>query len=314
MQIAILGATGCVGHTLTKKLIISNEHDIIASCRSENKVDKSLTSPRLMWRAVNLEDPESIRKFLQGAEVLIYLVHSLKSSGFGVLDKMYAHKVGEAAHKTDVKKIIYMSGIIPRNEKLSHHLKSRKETGEALAAHGISVGEVRASILLGTCSASYRMVYYLAKRLPIMITPKWLNSLCAPIALDDAVEVLETLIKIDIKGHEIFEIGSDVMRYRDLLSLCGKSTHGYANAIFTVPFFAISLSSLWVEYITGVPNSIARALAESLINDSVYSHNRFKEITGHDPKPVEDVLKKCAEQMKREREERISSIGKKREN
>lgn len=308
MQVAILGATGCVGRNLIKKLITSNEHDIIAACRSENKTDKSLVSQRVAWRTVNLEYPESIRNFLQGAEVLVYLVHSLKSSGFESLDKMYAHKTGEAARKTGVKKIIYLSGIIPRHGKLSHHLKSRRETGDALAAHGISVGEVRASVLLGTCSASYRMIYYLAKRLPVMITPKWLNSLCAPIALEDAVEVLETLIKRDIKGHEIFEIGSDIMHYRDLLSLCGRSTHGYANVIFPVPFFAISLSSLWVKFITGVPNSIARALAESLVNDSVYSNNRFKEITGHDPKPVEDVLKECAEQMKKEREERIASF------
>lgn len=313
MKIAILGATGCVGRTLIKKLITSKEHDIIASCRSESKIDKSLDSPRLVWRTINMEDSESIRDFLRGAEVLVYLVHSLKSPRFEFLDKMYAHKVGEAARKTEVKKIIYMSGIIPGHEKLSHHLKSRKETGEALAAHGISVGEARASILLGTCSASYRIVYYLAKRLPIMLTPKWLNSLCAPIALDDAVEVLEALIKRDIKGHEIFEIGSDIMRYRDLLSICGKTTHGYANTIFTVPFFAISLSSLWIEFITGVPTSIARALAESLANDSVYSHNRFKEITGHEPKPVKDVLKECAEQMKKEREERIASLGKKKE-
>ncbi|MCF6147115.1 MAG: NAD(P)H-binding protein [Candidatus Kuenenia sp.] len=312
MQVAILGATGCVGRNLIKKLITSNEHDIIASCRYENKIDKSLISQRLEWRTVNLEYSESIKEFLQGAEVLVYLVHSLQSSGFESLDKMYAHKVGEVVCKADIKKIIYMSGIIPRHEKLSHHLKSRMETGEALASHGISVGEVRASILLGTCSASYRMIYYLAKRLPLMITPKWLNSLCAPIALDDAVEALEALINREIEGHEIFEIGSDIMRYCDLLSLCGKSTHGYENAIFTVPFFAISLSSLWIEFITGVPNSIARTLAESLVNDSVYSNNRFKEITGHDPKPVKDVLKECAEQMKKEREERIKSFGKKK--
>lgn len=82
------------------------------------------------------------------------------------------------------------------------------------------VGEVRASILLATCSASYLIVYYLAKRLPVMITPLWLNSLCAPIALEDAVDFIERLLLKSIKGHEIFEIGSDIIRYRDLLALC----------------------------------------------------------------------------------------------
>ncbi|MDR4509160.1 MAG: NAD(P)H-binding protein [Candidatus Brocadiaceae bacterium] len=312
MRIAILGATGCVGRNLVKKLIQSDGHDVVASYRYEGKIDKSISDNRIEWRKVDLQSPESVMGFLAGTEALVYLVHSLASAEFESLDRILAHKVADVAQKSSIKKIIYLSGIIPKGTRLSPHLKSRQETGISLAAHGIPVGEVRASILLGTCSASYRIVYYLAKRLPLMVTPKWLNSLCAPIALKDAVDAIESLLTRDIENHEIFEIGSDVMRYRDLLSLCGKTTHGYSNAVVTVPFFAISLSSLWIELVTGISNTVARALAESLINDSVFSHNRFKEITGRDPMPVEQALYECAKEMKREHKEKVLSSVKKK--
>jgi uncharacterized protein YbjT (DUF2867 family) len=173
------------------------------------------------------------------------------------------------------------------------------KTGQALASYGIPVGEVRASILLETCSVSYLIVYYLAKRLPIMLTPGCLNSLCAPIALDDAASCLAALVERDIKGHEIFEIGSDIVRYKDLLSLCGKSIRGMKNIIITVPFFAIRMSALWIELITGVPNSVAIALAEGLRTDSIPSKNRFKEVTGRESVPLETALQRLAGKMHR---------------
>jgi nucleoside-diphosphate-sugar epimerase len=174
------------------------------------------------------------------------------------------------------------------------------QTGLALAAHGIPVAEVRASILLETCIASYLIVYYLAKRLPVMITPQWLNSLCAPIALGDAAVCIAALVSRDIKGHEIFEIGSDIVRYRDLIALCGKSMRGFRNAIIPVPMFAVHLSALWIQLITGIPNSVGAALAEGLKTNTIPSNNRFKEVTGRDPIPLEDVLKELAEKMRGE--------------
>jgi nucleoside-diphosphate-sugar epimerase len=175
------------------------------------------------------------------------------------------------------------------------------KTGQALASYGIPVAEVRASILLETCSFSYLIVYFLAKRLPVMITPRWLNSFCAPIALQDAVSCLAALISRNINGHEIFEIGSDFVRYSDLLALCGKSIRGFKNIIIPVPLFAIHMSALWIQLITGIPNSIGVALAEGLKTNTIPSHNRFKEVTGKEPIPVESVLQQLADEMRKKK-------------
>ena len=300
VKIAILGAPGCVGRHLIDILLKNPDCHIVASYRAEEEIPGDLQNDRLSWKQVDLLDPASAGNFLHEAEALIYLIHSLGAKNFEQLDTQLAHAAGLAAKNAGVKKVIYLGGIVPHNQKVSPHLASRMKTGRALASHGIPVAEVRASILLETCSMSYLIVYHLARRLPVMITPRWLNSLCAPIALEDAVSCLSALVQREIKGHDIFEIGSDIVRYRDLISSCGKSMRGIKNLIITVPAFAIHLSGLWIEFVTGVPNSVALALAEGLRTDTVPSKNRFREITGRDPIPLETILNKLAEKMKTE--------------
>lgn len=299
MKIAILGAPGCVGKNLIRTLLEYPDNAIVGSCLSEKDIPQDIPLNNLIWKQVDLLDATSAENFLSGCEILIYLIHSLGAKNFEQLDIQLANAAGNAAKKAGVKKIIYLGGIVPKNQDASPHLISRMKTGEALASHGIPVAEVRASILLETCSASYLIVYHLAKRLPLMITPKWLNSLCAPIALEDAVRVIAELLKKEIKGHEIFEIGSDIVRYRDLLSLCGKSIRGIENIIIPVPLFAVSLSSLWIQLITGIPNSVGTALAEGLKSDTIPSKNRFKEVTGREPLPLKNVLENLAKKMQK---------------
>lgn len=299
MNIAILGAPGCVGRYLIRKLLETPEYGVTASYRTQEEIASDIHDDRLVWKQVNLLDPLSAEQFLGNADVLIYLIHSLGAKNFEELDIKLANAAGTAAKKTGVTKIIYLGGIVPEGRDASPHLTSRMKTGQALASHEIPVAEVRASILLETCSASYLIVYYLARRLPVMITPLWLNSLCAPIALTDAAGCLAALVQREIRGHEIFEIGSDVVRYRDLLSLCGKAIRGVRNIIIPVPFFAVHLSSLWIQLITGVPNSVGIALAEGLKTSTIPSRNRFREVTGRDPVPVQVVLERLAREMKK---------------
>ena len=301
MNIAILGASGCVGQNLIKRLLDSSKYEVIAAYRTIEEIPEAMQYEHLTWRQVNLLDASSTENFLHDADILIYLIHSLAAKNFEQLDIQLANAAGRAAQHIGVRKIIYLGGIIPERQKPSPHLESRMKTGLTLASYGIPVAEVRASILLETCSWSYLIVYYLSKRLPIIIAPRWLNSFCAPIALQDAASFLEKLISRPITGHEIFEIGSDVVRYRDLLALCGISIRGFKNIIIPVPFLTIRMAARWLQLLTGVPNNMGMALAEGLRNDTAPSHNRFREITGKDPLPLQLVLQRLAEEMRGKR-------------
>lgn len=299
MNIAILGAPGCVGRNLIIKLLDYHEHVMTASYRIPEEIPTDLQNDRVTWKQVNLLDASSAEDFLRDADILIYLIHSLETKKFALTDEQLARDAGQAAQRAGVKKILFLGGIVPEGKNVSPHLKSRMETGKALASYGIPVGEVRASILLGTCSVSYVIVYLLAKRLPIIVAPKWIGSLCAPVSLHDAVDFLKALIVHPLNGHEIFEIGSDIVRYRDLLELSGQSIRGFKNVIIPFPLLPIWFSAPWIHLITGVPHSVGRALAEGLRSNTIPAKNRFKEITGRNPLPVDSVLRELAEEMRR---------------
>jgi uncharacterized protein YbjT (DUF2867 family) len=302
MNIAILGAPGCVGRNLIRKLLVSSQHRITASYRVKEEIpDIMMGHDTLNWKQVNLFDKSSTEEFLSDSEVLIYLVHSLDAKNFAKVDAQLANAAALGAKNAGIRKIIYLGGIIPEGQKLSPHLASRKKTGQILASYDVNVAEVRASILLATCSVSFLLVYYLAKRLPILVTPRWINSLCAPIALEDAVNLIEALITYNLNGHEIFEIGSNVVRYKELITLCGKYIRGYKNIVIPFPFLTLGMSSRWLQLLTGIPRNVGMALSEGLKNDTVPQYNRFREIIGREPISVESILQNLVEEMREKR-------------
>ena len=228
----------------------------------------------------------------------VYLIHSLHRKDFKDFDPKIARSAVVAAKAAGVKKIIYLGGIIPKGEELSAHLASREETGRALAGCGLPVFEVRASIILGRCSVSYQIAYCLAKKHPLIVGPRSLNSYCAPIALDDVAEMLEALImRFAIKRHEIFEIGSENIRYRDLIALCGEAVRGRKNRIIPVPYCPIFIFARYIQLISGVNRRVAASLIQSMKDDTVPGVNRFSEVTGRAPRRLDATLKELAKEM-----------------
>lgn len=256
---------------------------------------------RVLWKRINLYDDLGTEEFIEEADVIVYLVHSLVSKDFREMDREFADRAGRFAKKLGVKKIVYLGGIIPQTENISEHLRSRKETGEALAKQGVPVVEVRASIVLGACSASYQMIYWLSRRLPVLIMPKWGMTKCSPIALEDAVDMLAALIEREIRGHELFEIGSEVMEYGELLKQNGEVTRGKRNRIIYTMLFPIPFAAWVVSLVTGVSRRIIAVLFGSLKNDSTYTKNRFVEIVGREPKSIDETLKDLAKEMEGQR-------------
>src|SRR5947209_18035440 len=118
-----------------------------------------------------------------------------------------------AARLAGVRRIIYLGGLAHGTE-LSPHLRSRVETGNILRSSGIPVIELQASIIIGSGSASFEMIRALVERLPMMITPRWVNSATQPIAIEDVIEYLAAAIRLPAQESLTIEIGgSDVTSY-----------------------------------------------------------------------------------------------------
>jgi uncharacterized protein YbjT (DUF2867 family) len=288
MTIGVLGSTGCVGGHLLQALLNRTEHQIVAAYRSQ---PEQIQNPRLRWQPTNLNDPDSLNDFLRKVDLLYYLVHSLEKSGFRQIDKQLATNVASQAARYPIRKIIYLGGLYSSNpKKLSTHLASRQETGLALAACGLPVVELRASIVLAQCSDSFRIIHSLAKNLPFLIAPPTIHSLCSPVTIHDLTQALINVIDLPTTGHEILEIGSNTPKYSELLQTTAQTLSHKKLPIFTLPLFPSITASIIASWLSKVPAREIHTLFASLKSDSTYQHNRLPQLIKRQPQTLPEFL------------------------
>ncbi len=155
---------------------------------------------------------------LEGADVVYYLVHSLGARDFEQQDRRAAANVSRGAARAGVKQIVYLGGLGGDDPSTSAHLRSRRETGERLAADGVPVTTLRAAIVIGEGSAAFETILGLVKRLPVMITPSWVSTPTQPIAVDDVARYLAGVAGNHAAIGQIFDAGGpEVMTYRQMI-------------------------------------------------------------------------------------------------
>ena len=180
-QVLLTGASGFVGRRLAPVLEAVGWQ---VRCVSRNAADMQRTWPKQTWVQADLTQAHELERALTGCQVAYYLVHSLGQSSHGLLEREQAaaEMFAAAAARADIERIVYLGAIAPQGSP-SEHLRSRLEVGRVLRAGRVSTLELRAPIIVGYGSASWRIVRDLAARLPGMVLPRWLKSRSEPAAL-----------------------------------------------------------------------------------------------------------------------------------
>jgi uncharacterized protein YbjT (DUF2867 family) len=268
--ILITGASGYIGGRLTQRLVDAGVDVRIAG--------RNLTKLAERWPGVHAVEldvmrPETIGPATDGVTTAYYLIHSMEEGGapFEERDRTAATNFAQAAEKSGVERIVFLGGLGDDDDPdLSPHLASRHETGRLLAEHGPAVLELRAGMVIGAGSASFRMLEDLVRRLPVMVTPRWVDTRSQPIAVDDVVTYLDRAREVALDGHHtIVEIGgADVLSYRQMMRRLGEK-RGRAPRILPVPVLTPWLSSLWCGLVTSVPTSVAKPLIEGQRNETI---------------------------------------------
>lgn len=233
--------------------------------------------------------PETIAAALDGVDTVYYLVHSMSSSRpFDEEDRMAARSFGEIAGSAGVRKVIYLGGL-GRGE-LSPHLASRQEVGEILRSSGVPTIEFRASIVIGSGSASFEMIRALVEKLPVMVTPRWVRVRAQPIAIEDVLAYLLEALDHEPEGGEVFEIGgADRVTYLELMQEYAAQ-RGLRRTMIPVPVLTPRLSSLWLWLVTPVYAGVGRKLVDSLRNETVVEDPRALEVFSVIPRGVHDAI------------------------
>lgn len=280
--IAVLGATGYVGGRLVPRLLELG-YQVRAGARNPEKLSSRpfATHPGFEVRQMDVLEPDSLQRLLQNCQAAYYLVHSMASKGkdYSNADEQAAFNMVEAAEHAGLKRIIYLGGLGDDNSGLSEHLSSRLRVGRILQQGKVPTTFFRAAIILGAGSASFELLRYLVDRLPVMTTPRWVQTQSQPIAISNVIGYLTGCLEVEETAGQIYEIGGpDVLSYKDLFDLYAQEAGLPKRLILPLPFLSPGLSSYWIHMVTPIPADVAQPLAKGLKNRVVCRENRIRDL------------------------------------
>jgi uncharacterized protein YbjT (DUF2867 family) len=295
--ILLLGATGYIGGRLLPRLL-QRGHTVRCLVRSPRKVHaRDATAAEIL--AGDILDARSLPPAFEGIDTVVYLVHSMSGSGedFERRDRAGAENVARAAQAAGVRRIIYLGGLGTRDSGQTKHLRSRHEVGDILRASGIPVTEFRAAVIVGSGSASFEMMHHLVNRLPVMITPRWVNVRTQPLAIADLLMYLLEGVERDDTAGQVIDIGGpEVLTYREMMLTVARVL-GLRRFVLPVPVLTPRLSSYWVNLVSPIPFLLARSLIESVRSETVVENDAAARLFTIKPIPFEEAVRRALRKL-----------------
>lgn len=263
MNILITGANGYIGQRLIQFLLAQN-HQLYCCVRNRERFEVEHSHPAIHIIEVDFSEPGNT-VLPKEIDVAFYLIHSLALStqSFQKQEEICAHHFNALVHTTHVQQIVYLGGIVNEIE-LSKHLTSRLAVEKILQAGGIPVTVLRAGIIVGSGSASFEIIRDITEKLPVMITPKWLNTKCQPIAVRNVLQYLTGVMLQKDTYNQIYDIGGpEILTYKQMLLQFGE-VRGLKRYIITLPVMTPRISSYWLYFITSTSYPLAVNLVNSM--------------------------------------------------
>lgn len=283
MKVLLTGANGYIGKRLINTLV-EDGHEVICCVRDAKRFNPAeILLPKIKVIELDLLEKETLTKIPKDIDGAYYLVHSMSSSSeYESLEKQCAVNFREAMDSTNVKQVLYLSGIVNEKE-LSKHLSSRKNVEKELEKGKYKLTTLRAGIIIGSGSASFEIIRDLVEKLPIMITPKWLNTKCQPIGIKDVIEFLSAALFQEYTYGQNFDIGGpDILTYKEMLLGFAKERK-LKRKIWTVPIMTPKLSSYWLYFVTSTSYKLASSLVNSMKVEVVCRDSRINELLSIQP-------------------------------
>ena len=292
-MILVAGATGYIGRLLALELL-DRGREVRCLARTPAKAADLAEAGAEIVEADVLE-PDTLAAAFEGVDIAYYLVHSMGRGGSGdfeELDHRAAENFGRAAAEAGVARIVYLGGL--GGEEASKHLRSRHQTAVALQQTGIPVTYFRAAAVIGSGSESFRTVYYLVKRLPIMLTPSWTANRTQPIAIADVLAYLAGAPDVEASAGRTIEIGGpEVTTYAGMMDQMAEALGIRPRRRLGVPVLTPGLSSRWIGLVTPVDAGVAKPLIEGLATDTVVEDPSGMRLFDIAPTPVAEALERA---------------------
>jgi uncharacterized protein YbjT (DUF2867 family) len=279
MKILLTGATGYIAKKLLP-VLLADGHEVICCVRDKQRFDTSrYSAPGLSVIEADFLDESSLLAIPENIDAAYYLIHSMSTSinDFESLEKTSAVNFRERMNQTDVKQVVYLSGII-NHKTLSKHLTSRKAVEEVLSTGAYHLTTLRAGIIIGAGSASFEIMRDLVEKLPVMVAPRWLETKSQPIAIRNVIEYLKGVLGNAATYDFSFDIGGpDILSYKEMLLQLAE-VRKLKRHIFVVPVMTPKLSSYWLYFITSTSYKLAVNLVHSMKVEVICGENDLRKV------------------------------------
>lgn len=294
MKILLTGATGYIGKRILP-LLTAQGHEVICCVRDKNRfyIPEGLLQ-KVQVVEVDFLNQETLINIPTAIDAAFYLIHSMSGAdtNYDELESISATNFSERINQTRAQQILYLSGIV-NDKSLSKHLSSRKNVESILAKSTVPLTTLRAGIIVGSGSASFEIIRDLINKLPVMVTPRWLNTKCQPIAISDVLQLLSKSLLNPLTYNQSFDIGGpDILTYKEML-LAFAEAKNLKRYIFTIPVMTPKLSSYWLYFVTSTSYKLASALVSSMKVEVICSDHRINELLGIQPIPYKEALSRA---------------------
>jgi uncharacterized protein YbjT (DUF2867 family) len=284
--ILVIGGTGYVGGRLIPRLLQAG-HEIRAIARSISKMQGRPWAghPKLTIIQADLRHPKTLEKAIGESWIAYYLVHSMMSEvkDFAKADRQAAQNFINAAKGSTLRRVIYLGGLGGENENASIHLKSRHAVGKILQSGTVPTTIFQSAHILGSGSASFEILRYMAERLPFMIVPdQIMDTKIQPICIRNVLNYLEGALECEETIDQTFDIGGpDIITYRQLFSIYASESGIRKPVFLNPPFrhqFGRKLAYGLVKLILPIPAGISEPLLEGASVPVVVKEDRITQL------------------------------------
>ncbi|NTW23333.1 MAG: SDR family oxidoreductase [Lentimicrobium sp.] len=289
MNILLTGATGYIGKRLLPALL-ADGHKVTCIVRDRKRFQQEIGGQLKIIEA-DLLNSDSLSIDENDIDVAFYLIHSMGAAidKFEELETRSVNNFIQAIKGSKVKQIIYLSGL-QNPEAASPHLQSRLKVEQLLMNSGLPCTTLRAGIIVGSGSASFEIIRDLSEKLPVMVTPRWLNTLCQPIAVRDVINCLMAAMMNPSALNKILDIGGpEALTYKQML-LQYAEVRGLKRLIFVLPLMTPRLSSYWLYFVTSTSYKLAVNLVNSMKVEVICRENMLESLTGQPPLTYKEAI------------------------
>lgn len=285
MRVLLTGVTGYVGKRLLV-VLIDMGFDVVCAVRDKRRLKVSVhILNEIEIIEVDFLNQESLKSIPSDIDAAYYLIHSMASSTkkFFELESTCAQNFKNYMDEIQVKQVIYLSGLITKQGKMSEHLASRKNVEDILLSGDYQSTVLRAGIIVGSGSASFEIIRDIVEKLPIMVTPKWVLTKSQPISIRDIVTYLSRVLLNESCMNHSYDIGGpEVLTYKDML-LQYAEARGLNRRVITLPIMTPKVSSFWLYFITSTSYRLATNLVQSMKYEVVCQNTELEEILSIHP-------------------------------